>query len=98
MQQPRPLGLRLAEPAGHADRADRQRGQALVGEAHRFQPAHFVRRIGQAVVRDHLLFVDDRFDLAQEPRVETGDPGDFLDGEILAEGLRDLEDAVGRPL
>ena len=98
MQQPRTLGLRFAEPAGHADRADRQRGEPLVGEAHRLQPAHFVRRIGQAVMRDHLLFVDDRFDLAEEPRVETGDPRDLLDGEILAKGLRDLEDAIGCPL
>ena len=49
-------------------------------------------------MREHALFIDDRFDLAQEPRVEPGNRLDFLDRQILAEGLRDPQDALGRAL
>ena len=49
-------------------------------------------------MRDHVLFVDDRFDLAQEPWVVPGDRLDILDAQPFAEGLRDLEDTFGGPL
>ena len=98
VQQAGPLGLRFAQPARDTDRPHRQRGKPLVRKAHRLEAAHFGLGIGQAVMRDHVLFVDDRFDLAQEPRVVPGDRLDILDAQPLAEGLRDLEDALGGAL
>ncbi len=54
--------------------------------------------VGQAVLPDHRLFVDDLLDVPQEPRIVVGDRVDLLDREALAEGLADDEDAVGRLL
>jgi hypothetical protein len=65
----------------------------LSEKAHRLQPPQPVGIVGQPVLADHRLFVDDLLDVAQEPRVEVGDRVDFLDGEALAERLADLEDA-----
>ena len=98
MQQAGTLRLRFAEPTCDAHRPYGQRGKPLVGKAHRLQAAHFGRIIGQAIVADHLLFIDDCLDLAQEPWIETGDLGDLLDREILTESLGDLENAVRRAL
>jgi predicted DNA-binding transcriptional regulator YafY len=49
-------------------------------------------------MRDHVLFVDDRFDLAQEPWIEPGERLYLAHFEAFAEGLRDPENAVRRAL
>ncbi len=65
-------------------------------KAHRLEPAQSRGIVRQAVGGDPLLLGDDLGDVAQEPRIEMGDRVDFLDREAFAEGLRDLEDTVGR--
>ena len=96
VEQARTLGLGFAHPACHTDRTHRQRGEALVGETHRFQTAQACGIARQAVLLDGALGIDDAFDLAQEPRVVEGHRGHFLDAHAFSEGLRDLQQPVGR--
>ena len=98
VEQARAARLRFRHTASHADRAYGQCRKALIGKAHRLQAAHFFGIPRQTVVAEHVLFVDDRFDLAQEPRVEAGDAVDFLDREFFTERLGDPQDTVRRTL
>ena len=88
--------MRLGESARHADRTHRQRGEALVGEAHRLQPPQPFGVLRQPVLADHRLFVDDLLDVPQEPRIVVRNRLDFLDREAFAECLGHLEQPVGR--
>ena len=96
VEQARTLGLGLAHPARHAHRTHRQRGEALVGEAHRLQSAQACGIARQSIGLHFAFGSDDLIDLAQEPWIVEGDGSHFLDAHTLAEGLRDLEQAVGR--
>ncbi len=96
MEQARPLRLRFAQAARHADRTHGKCGKPLVGKAHRLQSPQ-PHRIARQAIGLHFGFGgDDRFDLAQEPWVVKGDGGDVLNAHAFAEGLADLEQPVRR--
>ena len=98
MEQTGTPRLRFRQAAGHPDRANRESREPFIRKPHRLEAAHFGGVTRQTVMRDHALFVDERFDLTQEPRIVCRDCLHVLDREAFTKCLCDLEQAVGRTL
>ncbi len=73
-----------------------QLGQTLVGEAFALEAEHQVAvDRGQTEGLDLLFFLDQVFDLHQEPRVDHVHAEDLLDGHAGAESIGHVPDALG---
>ena len=76
--------------------AARQHGHALIRETHAFQATERFWRLRNTEFADFTFGVDNVFDLLQEPWIDFAGVMHFLDGKAKAEGLCDLQNAVGR--
>ena len=80
----------------HIERFDRQKRQALVRKAHRFQAAQRLGAVRQAVRLDLGFCRDDFREPLQKPRIKFGNRMDFGNAHALAQGLRRDQQPVGR--